>query len=90
MSTVEFNNTLTSLESYLMAFAMNYTKNVEDARDLTQETMLKAIRYKDYYTPKTNFKAWVFTIMKNIFINQKEIHRIIISLIKKFKRNLIL
>ena len=70
MSTVEFNNTLTSLESYLMAFAMNYTKNVEDARDLTQETMLKAIRYKDYYTPKTNFKAWVFTIMKNIFINQ--------------------
>jgi len=70
MSTLEFNNTLTSLESYLMAFAMNYTKNVEDARDLTQETMLKAIRYKDYYTPKTNFKAWVFTIMKNIFINQ--------------------
>lgn len=70
MSTIEFNNTLTGLESYLMAFAMNYTKNVEDARDLTQETMLKAIRYKDYYTPKTNFKAWVFTIMKNIFINQ--------------------
>lgn len=70
MSTIEFTNTLTSLESYLMAFAMNYTKNVEDARDLTQETMLKAIRYRDYYTPKTNFKAWVFTIMKNIFINQ--------------------
>jgi RNA polymerase sigma factor (sigma-70 family) len=70
MSTLEFTNTLTSLESYLMAFAMNYTKNVEDARDLTQETMLKAIRYREYYTPKTNFKAWVFTIMKNIFINQ--------------------
>jgi RNA polymerase sigma factor (sigma-70 family) len=70
VSTLEFNDTLTSLENYLMAFAMNYTKNVEDARDLTQETMLKAIRYKDYYTPKTNFKAWVFTIMKNIFINQ--------------------
>ncbi|MEX1191120.1 MAG: RNA polymerase sigma factor [Brumimicrobium sp.] len=70
MSTIEFNNTLTSMESYLMAFAMNYTKNVEDARDLTQETMLKAIRYRDYYTPKTNFKAWIFTIMRNIFINQ--------------------
>jgi RNA polymerase sigma-70 factor (ECF subfamily) len=70
MSTIEFNDTLTSMESYLMAFAMNYTKNVEDAKDLTQETMLKAIRYKDYYTPKTNFKAWIFTIMKNIFINQ--------------------
>lgn len=70
MSTVEFNNTLTGMESYLMAFAMNYTRNEEDAKDLTQETMLKAIRYRDYYTPKTNFKAWVFTIMKNIFINQ--------------------
>lgn len=70
MSTVEFNDTLTGLESYLMAFAMNYTKNVEDAKDLTQETMLKAIRYRTYYTPKTNFKAWVFTIMRNIFINQ--------------------
>ena len=70
MSTIEFNNTLTSMESYLLAFAMNYTKNLEDAKDLTQETMLKAIRYKDYYKPKTNFKAWIFTIMKNTFINQ--------------------
>ena len=70
MSTLEFNDTLTSMESYLMAFAMNYTRNVEDAKDLTQETMLKAIRYRDYYTPKTNFKAWIFTIMRNIFINQ--------------------
>src|SRR5690554_200904 len=60
MSTVEFNNTLTSMESYLLAFAMNYTKNLEDAKDLTQDTMLKAIRYKDYYKPKTNFKAWIF------------------------------
>lgn len=70
MSTLEFNNTLMSIESYLLAFAMSFTKNTEDAKDLTQETMLKAIRYKDYYKPKTNFKAWVFTIMKNTFINQ--------------------
>src|SRR5690554_5357442 len=70
MSTVEFNNTLTSMESYLLAFAMNYTKNLEDAKDLTQETMLKAIRYKSYYKSNTNFKAWIFTIMKNTFINQ--------------------
>lgn len=70
MSTLEFNDTLVSLESNLMAFAMNYTRNTEDAQDLTQETMLKAMRYREYYTPKTNFKAWVFTIMRNIFINQ--------------------
>ncbi len=70
MSTLEFNNILTSMESYLLAFAMKFTRNIDDAKDLTQETMLKAIRYKDYYKPKTNFKAWIFTIMKNIFINQ--------------------
>ena len=49
---------------------MGFTRNEEDAKDLTQETMLKAIVYKDYYTAQTNFKAWVFTIMRNIFINQ--------------------
>lgn len=70
MSTVEFNNSLTAMESNLLAFAINYTKNMEDAKDLTQETMLKALRYKSYYKPQTNFKAWVFTIMKNTFINQ--------------------
>ena len=58
------------METHLLAFAMNYTRNKEDAQDLTQETMLKAIRYKEQYIPQTNFKAWVFTIMKNTFINQ--------------------
>jgi len=45
-------------------------ESAKDARDLTQETMLKAITYRNYYTPQTNFKAWVFTIMRNLFINQ--------------------
>jgi len=70
MSTVEFNDSLIRLESYLRSFAMTFTRNREDANDLTQETMLKAISYRDHYTPQTNFKAWVFTIMRNIFINQ--------------------
>ena len=70
MSTLEFNDTLIGLESYMKSFAMTFTRNEEDAKDLTQETMLKAIHYRNYYTPQTNFKAWVFTIMRNIFINQ--------------------
>lgn len=70
MSTLEFNNALVDLENNLLSFALNYTRNRESAKDLTQETMLKAIKYRTYYTPKTNFKAWVFTIMRNIFINQ--------------------
>lgn len=70
MSTLEFNDALIRLESYLKSFAMTFTRNREDANDLTQETMLKAMSYRDHYTPQTNFKAWVFTIMRNIFINQ--------------------
>lgn len=70
MSTVEFNEALIGLEGNLQSFAMTFTRNQEDAADLTQETLLKAITYRNYYTPQTNFKAWVFTIMRNIFINQ--------------------
>lgn len=70
MSTLEFNDALIRLESYLKSFAMTFTRNREDANDLTQETMLKAMSYREHYTPQTNFKAWVFTIMRNIFINQ--------------------
>lgn len=69
MSTLEFNDALLGLEQYLRAFAMTYTRNEEEARDLTQETLLKALTYRHYYQPKTNFKAWVFTIMRNTFIN---------------------
>ena len=70
MSTIEFNEALIGMENNLHSFAMSFTRNNEDAKDLTQETMLKAITYRTYYTPQTNFKAWVFTIMRNIFINQ--------------------
>jgi RNA polymerase sigma factor (sigma-70 family) len=70
MSTLEFNEALIGMENNLHSFAMSFTRNNEDARDLTQETMLKAITYRNYYAPQTNFKAWVFTIMRNIFINQ--------------------
>ena len=70
MSTLEFNDALISLENYLKSFAFSFTRNSEDAEDLTQETMLKALKYRSQYTPKTNFKAWVFTIMRNVFINQ--------------------
>lgn len=70
MSTLEFNEALIGMENNLHLFALSFTRNNEDAKDLTQETMLKAITYRSYYAPQTNFKAWVFTIMRNIFINQ--------------------
>ncbi|MBU6341256.1 MAG: RNA polymerase sigma factor [Bacteroidetes bacterium] len=69
MSSIEFYNNLDGLNRMLYAFAYNLTKNSEEAKDLYQETTFRALKNKDKFQPGTNFKAWVFTIMKNIFIN---------------------
>lgn len=69
MSTIDFQNKVNSLAPMLNSFAYNLTKNVEDAKDLFQETAFRAFNNKDKYRPGTNLKAWLFTIMKNIFIN---------------------
>ncbi len=53
----------------LHSFAYNLTKNSEDAKDLYQETAFRAITNRDKFLPGTNLKAWLFTIMKNIFIH---------------------
>ena len=69
MTSVEFNTRLSGLTTILHSFAYNLTKNVEDAKDLYQETAFRALFNRDKFQPDTNFKAWMFTIMKNIFIN---------------------
>jgi len=69
MTTLEFDNKLYSLKGMLHGFAYSLTKDFEDARDLFQETAYRAVKNRDKFTPGTNFKAWCFTIMKNIFIN---------------------
>ncbi len=69
MTTLEFNHKLISLEDNIERFALSLTYNRENAKDLLQETYLKALYYKDKYVEVANFNAWVFTIMKNTFIN---------------------
>lgn len=69
MTSVEFNTKLDSLNRLLHSFAYNLTKNSEDAKDLYQETTYRALNNRDKFQQGTNFKAWIFTIMKNIFIN---------------------
>lgn len=69
MSTLEFNAQFDKLSRILHSFAYSLTKNVEDAKDLFQETAFRAMTNRDKFRPGTNFKAWLFTIMKNIFIN---------------------
>ena len=70
MTAVEFNYQLTTLEGQLERFAMSLTSNRDDALDLVQETYLKALTYREKFTDYTNLKAWVYTIMKNSFINK--------------------
>ena len=69
MTAAEFSNQLLNLEQSLERFAYSLTANREDAKDLLQETFLKALTYKEKFEDNTNLKAWTFTIMKNTFIN---------------------
>jgi len=69
MSSLEFNSKFDQMSSLLHSFAYNLTKNVEDAKDLFQETAFRAMTNREKFRPGTNLKAWLFTIMKNIFIN---------------------
>ena len=69
MSTVEFDQLLIRNTNYLKPFAMTLTRDVESAKDLLQETLYRALANKEKYNPGTNIKAWMYTIMRNIFIN---------------------
>jgi RNA polymerase sigma factor (sigma-70 family) len=69
MTALEFNYKLIGMQTYLEYFAKKLTSNEEDANDLVQETNYKALLFREKYVHHTNFKAWLFTIMKNIFIN---------------------
>jgi len=69
MTAIEFNHKLTSLHDNLHYFAMTLTSNTDEAKDLVQDTYLKALTNRDKFEDNTNLKAWTFTIMKNTFIN---------------------
>jgi len=69
MSDHEFNSLLLDNAEFLKPFAINLTKNPESANDLYQETLYKALANHEKYNTGTNIKAWLFTIMRNIFIN---------------------
>ncbi|MES2458005.1 MAG: sigma factor [Bacteroidota bacterium] len=69
MKNIAFNNAVCDHRSCLETFAMKFTQDVEDANDLVQDTLIKAIRYHHLYKQGTNLKGWLYTIMKNTFIN---------------------
>ncbi|KIC92299.1 MULTISPECIES: RNA polymerase sigma factor [unclassified Flavihumibacter] len=69
MSKADFNEMLVNNAEFLRPFAITLTRDNEAAQDLFQETMYRAIANKEKYNVGTNIKAWLYTIMRNIFIN---------------------
>lgn len=69
MSTVEFDKMLLENTDFLKPFAITLTRDQESAKDLIQETIFRALANRDKYNVGTNVKAWLYTIMRNIFIN---------------------
>ncbi|WP_394347030.1 RNA polymerase sigma factor [Duncaniella freteri] len=69
MANKEFESKLMSLQGNLLNFAYMLTSDRDNAYDLLQDTTLKALDNESKYVDNTNFKGWVFTIMRNIFIN---------------------
>jgi len=69
MSTIQFQEKILSIQKNMFCFAMTLTANRYDAEDLLQETTLRVLDNKNKYVDNVNFKGWVLTIMRNIFIN---------------------
>lgn len=69
MNKFEFDTLVTEQADSLKAYARNFTRDQDDANDLVQDTLLKAVTYFKNFKEGTNLKGWLYTIMKNTFIN---------------------
>jgi len=69
MASLEFSQMLVNNSDFLKPFAITLTRDSDAAQDLYQETLYRALANKDKYNVGTNIKAWLYTIMRNIFIN---------------------
>jgi len=69
MTTNQFTLLLTQYDNELRNFALKFTKDEDDANDLMQDTMMKAVRFLHRFEEGTNVKGWLYTIMRNTFIN---------------------
>lgn len=69
MTILEFSHQVSSLRPMLRTFTRRFTNDREESQDLVQDTILKALTYRDKFRDDTNLKGWLFTIMRNTFIN---------------------
>ncbi|MEZ3550463.1 MAG: RNA polymerase sigma factor [Muribaculaceae bacterium] len=64
-----FKTSVLGMQSNLLSFALKLTLNRDEAHDLVQDTTLKALNNEEKFVDNANFKGWMLTIMRNIFIN---------------------
>lgn len=64
-----FKSSVIDIQGNLFSFALKLTLNEEEAHDLVQDTMLKALDNESKFVDNANFSGWMMTIMRNIFIN---------------------
>src|SRR3954469_3676030 len=69
MEASDFETAIAGLRTTLTGFTHRFTSNREESHDLVQDTMLKALIYRNKFRKDTNLKGWLFTIMKNTYIN---------------------
>jgi RNA polymerase sigma-70 factor (ECF subfamily) len=69
MTAIEFSKQLAMLRPTLRTFTRRFTTDRDESLDLVQDTILKALTYRDKFREDTNLKGWLFTIMRNTYIN---------------------
>ena len=69
MTAIEFSKQLAMLRPTLRTFTRKFTTDRDESLDLVQDTILKALTYRDKFREDTNLKGWLFTIMRNTYIN---------------------
>lgn len=70
MADSDFEKSLVGAIPHLRAFARSFANDAARADDLVQETLVKAWNSRDSFTPGTNFRAWLFTILRNVYFSQ--------------------
>lgn len=70
MDRKQFTSAIEAHSSQLLAHALKFTRDEDDAKDLVQETLIKGLRFADKFDSGTNLKGWLYVIMKNTYINQ--------------------
>lgn len=71
-----FSSLVAKQSRFLKPHAMKYTRDEDDAKDLIQDTLLRALLNYDNFREDTNLRGWLFVIMKNLFVNKYRKNRI--------------